>query len=332
MADEKSMPNMAPRAKYSVTYDGLLPDYLYPETSGRSQQTKITESDIRSYAHLVFPFCASLLRNEIEPVDCIEGISIFQEGSGKWLPGNWGGYVPITSQPTPLVEDQPGTLSSRYLVAKSELDVLPDEQNGLIAGARSALWDFSGIEHSAGKHFLVTFSVGVPIYNGKADVTDMVATFKVSPVRVTGSIAPELGGTSLVGAIKRGDGEFCAVVKVNYCLTVLPFESIQRFKLDLIMKQTAPMINSTSWLMGQSRDPLVTQKVDSVDRTIKHFSIIASSSEIQVPDILIKSDDEVRRYFNAVMPDPPDSLAEDRRKRWIAQRDLKLIRLSTDPQ
>jgi hypothetical protein len=68
-----------------------------------------------------------------------------------------------------------------------------------------------------------------------------------------------------------------------------------------------------------------------VDRTIKHFSIIASSSEIQVPDILIKSDDEVRRYFNAVMPDPPDSLAEDRRKRWIAQRDLEIDQAINGP-
>jgi hypothetical protein len=271
--------------------------YQSASFSFNTEPITVNANEIRKVNYSTLPLCQSLKDINLPQVDCIKKIEATTNGK-DWLLGISNSYIQVRQQ----VKDSPANLTVEW--ARTDIDNMPGEFSNGIAGSRSSLWTFPGITHKNGSEFLVSYQIATWATNNKLNYEESFTEIEVQPVVASLIGTPPTLNENLSYSATWVDGKQCfESSKVNYCLKFYPFDSTEiRFRLTINLTKASESLNSNTWMYAHSFAPYLQQmKVPGVSGS-QEVVFELSPAAIQIPTIVLDSEDLVNKYIDALYP------------------------------
>ncbi len=266
----------------------------------------VSPNDIRKMSYSTLPLCKSLKEVNLPEVDCIESIEATTNGK-DWLIGTSASYIQIRQQ----VNDSPPFLTAEW--ASKNIDLNQGELSPNIAGSRSSLWTFPGITHKNGSQFLVSYQIGTAVYNNKLNFEESFTEIKVQPVEISLTGTPPGPDEKLNFSSWWLDSKQCFdSIKVSYCINFYTFDDANlRFRFTVNLTNAAESLKSNTWMYTHSFTPYIQQSRVPKSATSQKIILELSPTAVQIPTIVLDSEQLVTNYVDAIMPPLPNAGISD---------------------
>ena len=286
---------------FGSTYQGASFSFETSEVETGGLKLKLNYSTL--------PLCLSLREINLQETDCIRKLEVTTNGK-DWAIGTFDSYVPIREK----IKDAGGSFSPEW--AHGDIDLMPGASKNNIAGSRSSLWSFPGMNHKNGNQFLVSYRISSPVRNGLVSYKEGFTEIAVQPV-VTSSLGTPSSPTENVRLSPTWNaGKQCFVeVKASYCLNFYPFDNTNlKFRLSVVLKTALDTLSSSTWLYAHSSDLYFKQSIIPGDLASREFIFELSPTAVQIPTIILDSESLVNDYVDAILPALPiDGTSEQTR-------------------
>ena len=232
---------------------------------------------------------------------------LIQEELAKNIPGSQSSLWNYLRQ---QAIDSPPSITAEWASKNIDLnqDEYQDRLSNNIAGSRSSLWTFPGMTHKNGSQFLVSYQIGTPVYNNKLNFEESLTEIKVQPVEISLTGTPPGPDEKLSFSSWRVDSKQCfSSSKVNYCISFYPFDDTNlRFRFTVNLTNAAESLSSNTWMYTHSLAPYIQQNRVPKSATSQEIILELSPTAIQIPTIVLDSENSVTNYVETLLPPLPD--------------------------